>query len=44
LRQIVWTATEFSSVHDVQILIEGRKIDFLGEAIRIDRPLSRNSL
>ncbi|GHU41124.1 hypothetical protein FACS1894190_08830 [Spirochaetia bacterium] len=44
LRQIVWTATEFPNIDDVQILIEGRRIDFLGESIRIDRAISRNSL
>jgi spore germination protein GerM len=44
LRQIVWTATEFPNIHDVQILIEGRRIDFLGESIRIGRPISRDSL
>jgi spore germination protein GerM len=44
LRQIVWTATEFSTVKDVQILIEGRRIDYLGEGIWIGSPLSRESL
>jgi hypothetical protein len=44
IRQIVWTATEFSNIHDIQILIEGRRIDFLGESIRIGRPISRDSL
>jgi spore germination protein GerM len=44
LRQIVWTATEFPNVSDVQILIEGRRVDFLGESIRISRPLGRDSL
>jgi hypothetical protein len=44
LRQIVWTATEFPNVNDVQILIEGRRVDFLGESIRISRPLGRDSL
>jgi spore germination protein GerM len=44
LRQIVWTASEFPSVQDVQILVEGKKIDFLGETIRIDRPINRNTL
>jgi spore germination protein GerM len=44
LRQIVWTATEFPTVKDVQILIEGRPIAYLGEVIRIDRPLSRDTL
>jgi spore germination protein GerM len=44
LRQIVWTATEFPNVKDVQVLIEGRRVDFLGESIRINRPISRDSL
>lgn len=44
LRQIVWTATEFPNIHDVQILVEGRRIDFLGESIRIGRPISRDTL
>jgi spore germination protein GerM len=44
LRQIIWTATEFPNIQDVQILIEGRRIEFLGESIRIGRPLSRDSL
>jgi spore germination protein GerM len=44
LRQIVWTATEFPNVSDVQILIDGRRVDFLGESIRINRPLGRDSL
>ena len=43
LRQIVWTATEFSNVNDVQILIEGRRIDYLGEGIWIGSPISRQS-
>jgi spore germination protein GerM len=44
LRQIVWTATEFPTVADVQILIEGRRLDYLGESIRIGSPLSREGL
>jgi spore germination protein GerM len=44
LRQTVWTATEFPNIRDVQILIEGRRIDFLGESIRINRPIGRDSL
>ena len=44
IRQIVWTATEFSNVSDVQILIEGRRIDYLGEGIWIGSPLSRGSM
>jgi spore germination protein GerM len=42
LRQIVWTATEFPTVKDVQILIEGRRIDYLGEGIWIGSPVSRD--
>jgi outer membrane biosynthesis protein TonB len=44
LKQIVWTATEFPNVEDVQILIEGRRIDYLGEGIWIGSPLDRNEL
>jgi hypothetical protein len=44
LRQIVLTATEFSTVEDVQFLIEGRRVDYLGESIWIGSPLSRELL
>lgn len=44
LKQIVFTATAFPSVQDVQILIEGERRDFLGgEGVYIGKPLSRNS-
>ena len=45
LEQIVYTATTFSTVSNVQILIEGEKRTFLGSegGPRIDAPLSRNS-
>ncbi|MDR2510494.1 MAG: GerMN domain-containing protein [Spirochaetaceae bacterium] len=43
LKQIIWTATEFANINEVQIQIEGRKTEFLGETARIDRPLSRAS-
>ncbi|WP_461256534.1 GerMN domain-containing protein [Treponema sp. R80B11-R83G3] len=43
LRQIVWTVTEFPNVKDVQILIEGRRVDYLGEGIWIGSPISRQS-
>ena len=43
LRQIVWTVTEFTTVSDVQILIEGRRLDYLGEGIWIGSPISRQS-
>jgi hypothetical protein len=42
LRQVVWTATEFSNVQDVQILIEGRRVDYLGEVIWMGSPISRD--
>jgi spore germination protein GerM len=44
LKQIVWTATEFPNVEDVQILIEGRRVDYLGEGIWIGSPLKRDEL
>lgn len=44
LRQIVWTATEFSTIKDVQILIEGKRVDYLGESILIGSPISRDML
>jgi spore germination protein GerM len=43
LRQIVWTVTEFSNVNDVQLLIEGRRLDYLGEGIWIGSPIGRQS-
>ncbi|MDR0624457.1 MAG: GerMN domain-containing protein [Treponema sp.] len=44
LKQIVWTATEFPNVRDVQILIEGRRVDYLGEGIWIGSPINRDGL
>ena len=41
LKQIVWTATEFPNVNDVQIKINGRTVDFLVEGIPIRNPLRR---
>jgi len=43
LRQIVWTVTEFQNVKDVQILVDGRRLDYLGEGIWIGSPISRQS-
>jgi hypothetical protein len=43
LRQIIWTVTEFPNIRDVQILIEGRRVDYLGEGINIGSPLGRDS-
>jgi spore germination protein GerM len=45
LRQIVFTATEFSNVSDVQILIEGKRQKYLSqEGLSIADPVSRSSL
>ncbi|MDR1251777.1 MAG: GerMN domain-containing protein [Treponema sp.] len=44
LNQIVWTVTEFPNVQDVQILIEGRRVDYLGEGIWIGSPIRREAL
>ncbi len=43
LRQVVYAATEFPTVKKVQLLIEGKKVDYLGtEGVRIDQPLARS--
>lgn len=45
LKQIVYTATEFSTVDKVQILINGQKKQFLStEGVFIGEPLSRSSV
>jgi spore germination protein GerM len=44
LKQIVWTVTEFPNINDVQILIEGRRVDYLGEGIWIGSPVDRDSI
>ncbi|MDC7225238.1 MAG: GerMN domain-containing protein [Spirochaetales bacterium] len=42
LKQVVYTATEFSSVKNVQILIEGSLNEYMGpEGVYIGEPLSR---
>ncbi|MBN2873474.1 MAG: GerMN domain-containing protein [Spirochaetales bacterium] len=44
LKQIVYTATGFPTVKDVQILIEGQKREYLGgDGVYIGKPLSRAS-
>lgn len=44
LRQVVYAATEFPSVRNVQIQIEGKTVRYLGtEGMRLDAPLSRSS-
>ena len=44
LRQVIYTVTEFPHVRDVQILIEGRRLEFLGKGIWIGSPLRRGTL
>ena len=45
LRQIVYTATEFQTVAEVQILVNGEKLSYLGpESPFIGEPLNRESL
>jgi spore germination protein GerM len=41
IKQIVWTATEFSNVKEVQFLIEGQRVDFLSEGVTIRSPIGR---
>ena len=44
LQQIVFTATEYQSVENVQILVEGEKLSYLGpESPFVGEPLSRDS-
>jgi spore germination protein GerM len=40
LKQVVFTASEFSDIQDVQILIEGRRRNYLSEEILINIPIS----
>jgi spore germination protein GerM len=41
IKQIVWTATEFSNIQNVQFLIEGEIVDSLPEGMMINSPISR---
>jgi spore germination protein GerM len=41
IKQIVWTATEFPNVRDVQFLIDGKTVDFLSEGVTIRSPIGR---
>jgi len=44
LKQVLYTATEFSTVNSVQFLIEGDVYDYLGpEGVFIGQPLTRSS-
>jgi spore germination protein GerM len=42
LQQLIWTATEFPTIKDVQLLIEGRKLDYLGDITWIGSPIGRD--
>jgi len=45
IRQLVYTATEFSNVKTVQVLVEGRQLDYLSsEGPYIGKPISRDQL
>ena len=41
LQQIVFTSTEFATVKNVQVLVEGQKKDTLGDGVWVGSPLSR---
>jgi hypothetical protein len=41
IKQIVWTATEFPNIQNVQFLIEGNIVDFLSEGVVINSPIGR---
>ncbi|MDR2394941.1 MAG: GerMN domain-containing protein [Treponema sp.] len=43
LQQLIWTATEFPNIQDVQLLIEGKKLDYLGDITWIGSPVGRDS-
>ena len=44
LMQVVYTATSFSTIDNVQFLIEGQKLEYIGgEGVWIGSPLSRFS-
>jgi germination protein M len=44
LRQVVWAATEFPTVNRVQVLVEGKRVDYLGpEGAAVGQPLGRDS-
>ena len=41
LQQIVWTATQFPNVQNVQIYIEGQRVAFLHEGVSVANPIGR---
>ncbi len=43
LKQFVFTATEFATVDSVQILINGKIVDYTPESVEISKPFTRNS-
>ncbi len=45
IKQLVYTATEFSTVKSVQVLVEGKRLDYLSsEGPRVAEPISRDQL
>jgi hypothetical protein len=42
LQQLIWTVTEFPAIKNVQLLIEGRKLDYLGDITWIGSPIGRD--
>ena len=45
VRQVVWVATEFPTVKSVQILIEGKNVEYLGgDNVAVGKPLKRSDL
>ncbi len=44
VKQVVYSVTEFSNIDSVQILIDGRRVNYLGpEGVYVGEPLSRQS-
>jgi spore germination protein GerM len=43
IKQVIWTATEFPTVRNVQILIDGKKENYLGDSLFIGGVLNRQS-
>lgn len=44
IQQVVYTATEFPTVKNVQILIDGKKKQYIAEGISIEMPISRETV
>ncbi|MCQ2603703.1 MAG: GerMN domain-containing protein [Spirochaetia bacterium] len=44
IQQVVYTATEFPTVKNVQILIEGKRKQYIAEGVSIEMPISRETV